>query len=85
MTGEYLPARHEVHPGRIIQFLPVKEYAHHVGPELGWDKLATGGIKVHKLSVYPGGMLVEPFSQILAKELIACIDTALEITVGDER
>jgi len=71
----YVP---KVYPGRITQFLPIKEYAHHVGPELGWGKLAAGGLETYQLPVYPAGMLVEPFAQILSEKLGGCIDKALK-------
>ncbi|MFX0203317.1 MAG: hypothetical protein ACFFCW_45015 [Candidatus Hodarchaeota archaeon] len=79
---KYVP---RTYPGRITQFAPTKDYALLAGPELCWHKLAAGGLEIHRLPVYPAGMLVEPFVRILAKELTACIDAALEITVGDER
>ena len=69
----YVP---KVYTGRIAQFLTIKEYAHHIGPELGWDKLAAGGLETYRLPVYPAGMLVEPFVRLLAKRLRACIDRA---------
>ena len=69
----YVP---KVYKGRITQFLPIKKYSHHVGPELGWDELAAGGLETHQLPVYPRGMLVEPFVSLLAKKLRACLDKA---------
>jgi len=45
---------------------------------LGWDKLAAGGLATYQLPVFPAGMLVEPFVQIMAKKLKACIDEALK-------
>jgi acyl transferase domain-containing protein/thioesterase domain-containing protein len=66
------------YPGRITQFRPVKEYGRYHGPELGWHKLAAGGVEIHELPVYPAGMLVEPFVRLLAKKLKACIHKALE-------
>ncbi|OEU49472.1 MAG: hypothetical protein BA872_01505 [Desulfobacterales bacterium C00003060] len=65
-------------PARITHFIPVSEYALFQGPEVGWDKLAAGGLEVHELPVYPAGMLVEPFVRVLAEKLKACIDKALK-------
>ncbi|MCK4821365.1 hypothetical protein KA005_36705, partial [bacterium] len=65
-------------PGRITQFLPIKHYARYSGPQLGWDKLAGGGLETYKLPVYPAGMLVEPFVRLLAEKLKVCIDEALK-------
>jgi hypothetical protein len=67
----------DVYPGRITQFLPKKEYAHHIGPELGWNGLAAGGVETHVLQVYPAGMLVEPFVQVTAEKVKDCIERAL--------
>lgn len=63
--------------GRITHFMPLKEYTHHLGPDLMWDKIALGTIKKITLPVYPAGMIVEPFVPLLAKELKKCINESL--------
>lgn len=73
---DYVP---KVYPGKMTVFRPTREYAVHTGPELGWDKLAGGGLETHRLPVYPAGMLVEPFVPLLAEKLKVCIDEALKI------
>jgi len=73
---DYVP---KVYPGRITQFRPFKQYACFSGPELGWEKLATGGLETYDLPVYPRGMLVEPFVPILAEKLKVCIQKTLEL------
>jgi phthiocerol/phenolphthiocerol synthesis type-I polyketide synthase E len=73
---KYVP---KVYPGRITQFLPTKDYACFNDPELGWDKAAIGGVELHKLPFYPRQMLVEPFVPLLAENLKACIQKALEL------
>lgn len=70
--------RPKVYPGRITQFRPMKEYAWHENTEMAWESLATEGVEVHKLPVYPAGMLVEPFVEMLAAELMACISKAVD-------
>lgn len=72
---DYIP---KVYQGKITQFRPFKQYACFSGPELGWEKLAAGGLETYDLPVYPRGMLVEPFVPILAEKLKACIQKALE-------
>jgi phthiocerol/phenolphthiocerol synthesis type-I polyketide synthase E len=67
-----------VYPGRITHFLPIKEYALYDHPELDWDEVAGGGVETYRLPVYPAGMLVEPFVQLTAEKLRACIDLALQ-------
>jgi acyl transferase domain-containing protein/thioesterase domain-containing protein len=63
----------KAYAGRIAQFVPKREYAHHIGPGLAWDGLATGELENHQLPVYPAGMLVEPFVRFLAKKIEVCI------------
>lgn len=62
------------YPGKITQFIPLKEYAHHIDLEPGWEKLAEGGVETYKIKAYPAGMLVEPFVKSLADTLKRCID-----------
>jgi hypothetical protein len=54
------------------------------GPELGWDKLAAGGLENYDLLVYPRGMLVEPFVELLAEKLKDCIQRALDMETSHE-
>ncbi|MHA1231809.1 MAG: type I polyketide synthase [Candidatus Helarchaeota archaeon] len=75
--------------GKIVQFLPIKEYAHHLGPELGWEKLAQGELETHRLPIYPAGMLVEPFVELLAEKLKICLENASiniksDMTISEE-
>ena len=70
-AANYMP---KVYPGKVVHFLPIREYARFVGPEFGWDKLAAGGVEGHHLPVYPAGMLLDPFVQHLAIKLKACIE-----------
>jgi phthiocerol/phenolphthiocerol synthesis type-I polyketide synthase E len=74
-AANYVP---KFYPGRITQFLPIKHYSRFDGPELNWDKIAAGGVETHDLPVYPAGMMVKPFVQLLAEKLRSCIDKALE-------
>jgi len=73
----YMP---KVYPGRITNFRTVKQYALFNGQELGWDKVAAGGVETNELPVYPAGMLVEPFVRLLAEKLQICIHKALDGT-----
>jgi acyl transferase domain-containing protein/thioesterase domain-containing protein len=72
---QYVPG---TYPGRVVQFCPLEEYRIHRGPKLGWEGIATNGLQVYRLPVYPAGMLVEPFVKRLAGELRIRIDEALE-------
>lgn len=70
-----------MYPGKITQIIPIKEYSHHRGPQLGWEALAAE-VETHQLSIYPGGMLIEPFVATLAETLTNCIDAALNKSKG---
>lgn len=71
----------KLYPGTITHFRPIKQYARLDSPEVSWEDLSTGGFEVHKLPVYPAGMMVKPFVRILAGELKKCIEN-VEITRG---
>jgi thioesterase domain-containing protein len=71
---KYVP---KPYSGKVTQFLPIREYVHHKGPELGWESIANAGLETYTLPVYPAGMLVEPFVRLLAEKLTICINTAL--------
>ncbi len=75
-------ARHYIpksYPGKVTLFQPKRNYSIYKDPKLGWEELATGGLEIHKIPTYPGGMLVEPFVQSLAEKLGACIEKAHKI------
>jgi len=63
--------------GVITDFRPIKQYRLFDQPNAKWDQLALGGQEVVALSVYPAGMLVEPFVQHLAAALRASIDKVI--------
>jgi amino acid adenylation domain-containing protein len=66
----------KAYPGRMVQFITIKEYARYRSAEVGWDKLSTGELEVQRLPLYPAGMLVEPFVQILAKKIRTRLEEA---------
>jgi phthiocerol/phenolphthiocerol synthesis type-I polyketide synthase E len=68
----YVPKPYE---GDVLQFVPVKEYADHLGPGLNWEDLIKGNLEYIQLPVYPGGMLIEPFVQMLADKIKSHIGT----------
>jgi hypothetical protein len=39
--------------------------------------MASGGVEIHKLPVYPAGMLMEPFVKTLSAELQTCMAKAV--------
>ncbi len=58
------------YPGKIMNFIPMKEYSFHKHEGLGWDNIAHE-LETHVLSVYPAGMLVQPFVKELAQGIRA--------------
>ena len=76
----YVPSHY---PGKIAQYRPIREYAVHSSPEMGWEKIAGGGLEMHRLPVYPAGMLVEPFVGLLAEKMKTGIRESLSRCTGD--
>ena len=60
----------EEYHDRILLFLPRQEYSYHKGEGLHWEGVARN-LERHVLSVYPGGMLIQPFVKELAQALRA--------------
>ncbi|MFK7849088.1 MAG: condensation domain-containing protein [Rhodothermales bacterium] len=60
----------EEYHGRIMNFIPMKEYSFHRHEGLGWEGIAHE-LETHVLSVFPAGMLVQPFVKELAQALRA--------------
>jgi thioesterase domain-containing protein len=68
---EYVP---QVYPGRMTLFRARAQAL--FGPhdsELGWGPLAAGGVEVKVIPGSHGSMIQEPYVQVLAKELGACL------------
>jgi thioesterase domain-containing protein len=66
----------KVFPGKITQFRPAKDYSRYDNPNFGWEKHAADGVEIHKLPVFPAGMIVEPFVPMLAASLKDCMQKA---------
>jgi phthiocerol/phenolphthiocerol synthesis type-I polyketide synthase E len=79
-TNERAPFHYDPgnYPGRITNFLPVKEYASNKYPGMDWESVAAGGVETHVLPIYPAGMMVEPFVEQTAAQVRDCIDRVLE-------
>ena len=65
-VDRYVP---KAYPGRITLFRPMHTYTQYDISQYGWEGIAAEGMAVHELPVYPGGMLAEPFVQVLAEQL----------------
>jgi hypothetical protein len=59
---------------RNLLLLTLKERLIFARERARWVKrLAAGGVEIHELPVYPGGMLFEPFVAGLAEKLKTCL------------
>ncbi|NET08281.1 MAG: hypothetical protein F6K16_27010 [Symploca sp. SIO2B6] len=68
---DYVP---KVYPGRVTMFRALDSYLAPGNPDMGWGKLAGGGLDIHYV---PGGhssMYNEPHVQVLAEKLKACLE-----------
>jgi acyl transferase domain-containing protein/acyl carrier protein len=74
---DYVP---RIYPGKVTQFLPVKDYHRYCDQRASYSGLAAGGVETRRLPVYPAGMLVEPFVKILAEELSGAIRRTLPLS-----
>ncbi|HEU4432688.1 MAG TPA: thioesterase domain-containing protein, partial [Pyrinomonadaceae bacterium] len=75
---EYVPG---VYPGRVTLFRASKQPAgYNTDRDLGWEKLAAGGVEVHEIPGYHGSIVMEPRVRILAERLQACLFQSQEST-----
>lgn len=72
----YLAYRPRPYKGRIVLFRPRKGFAGLDDREFGWQGMASDGVDIQVLSVYPRGMLVEPFVRHLAARLKTYLEKA---------
>ncbi|HVH72328.1 MAG TPA: thioesterase domain-containing protein [Candidatus Dormibacteraeota bacterium] len=72
---DYVP---RPYPGSLIDFRPARQYNRFVRPELKWDKLAQGGVRIVVLPINATAMLFEPFVRHLAAALRESMDKAIQ-------
>jgi thioesterase domain-containing protein len=65
-ASRYVPGAYS---GRVVVIQPKANFTGLNDPSLGWGEVVHDGLLVRKIPVYPKGMLVEPFVQVLAQEL----------------
>ena len=68
---EYKPRPYD---GKLTLIKPHRNYTFYNDPHMGWTSLTARGLEIIDLPVNPGAMLVEPYVQILAERLRACIN-----------
>jgi acyl transferase domain-containing protein/glutamate-1-semialdehyde aminotransferase/thioesterase domain-containing protein len=64
------------YPGVLTLFKPHINYKFYPDPEMGWGDLALGGLDIVEMPMNPHAMLIEPYVELLAKELKARLDRA---------
>lgn len=60
--------------GRVVLLSPSTQYSRYKDIQEGWLSLISGDIIFREVPAYPGGMLLEPFVELLANELQVCIN-----------
>ncbi|QQS37254.1 MAG: amino acid adenylation domain-containing protein [Ignavibacteriales bacterium] len=67
-----------LYPGKIKLYKPKKDFTGYTDEKFGWGNLAAEGVDITTLPIYPRGMLVEPYVQLLAAQLKADMDKAAQ-------
>ncbi len=67
----YIP---KTYPGMLTLFKPQVNYKFYPDPKMGWGDMALQGLDIVELPLYPHAMLVEPYVELLARELKARLD-----------
>jgi thioesterase domain-containing protein/acyl carrier protein len=68
---EYVPQPYE---GRVAVFRSRGSFAGLTSPSLGWSGVVGRGLEVVEVPVYPKGMLVAPFCDLLADRVRLCLE-----------
>jgi thioesterase domain-containing protein/acyl carrier protein len=67
--------------GRVTLFrAAIRSVADATDRDMGWSRLARGGVEVHHVAGDHENMLIEPQVRVLARELRACIDRGISET-----
>ncbi|MCK4359258.1 MAG: amino acid adenylation domain-containing protein [Candidatus Cloacimonetes bacterium] len=71
---DYVP---KVYSGKLYLYQSDKRFAgFYYEPQMGWEKLATGGIEIYKVPGNHESIWNEPNLKVLAKKLSVCLDKA---------
>ena len=60
--------------GVLTLFKPHINYKFYPDPKMGWGDLAQGGLDIVEMPINPHAMLVEPYVELLARELKVRLD-----------
>jgi thioesterase domain-containing protein len=65
------------YPGKVFLFKHERNFSFLADPgTFGWKGLPTEGLEVFDVPASPGGMFMEPYLQVLASRLKACLEEA---------
>ncbi len=64
----------QLYTGKFVMFRAQKDYVRYMGTELP----VKDGLEMHRLPVYPAGMLAAPFVDRLATDMMRCIHKHVE-------
>ena len=53
-------------------------------PQMGWGRLAGGGLETHLIPGYHAHIVLEPRVRVLARQLIAVLERARKITGSEQ-
>jgi oxalate---CoA ligase len=68
---EYVP---RPYPGRLVLFrATIQSVQADPDPQMGWGKLAEGGLEIHEVPGDHVSLLVEPNVRLLAQQLAVCL------------
>jgi hypothetical protein len=65
------------YPGALTLFKPHINYKFYPDPRMGWGDLALGGLDIVEMPMNPHAMLVEPYVELLSRELKSRLDMAI--------
>ncbi len=72
---EYIPRKYA---GRVLLFKPKTFFAGHEREYFGWHDILGESLKIETINIYPRGMLIEPYVEILAQKIAAALDDKTE-------
>lgn len=73
IVKDYVPS---IYQGRVVLFRSSYLTAHECDDDMGWSKLAAGGVDIHKLPGHFGDLFSAPQIPLLGEKLRACLNEA---------
>jgi thioesterase domain-containing protein/acyl carrier protein len=74
MDQAFMNYHPQVYAGRLTLFRGTKQLlGYDNDPQLGWGKLAAGGVEIHRIPGYDGSVILEPRVRVTVEKLRACL------------